>query len=371
MNLSLLWPAALFGVVALLLPVLLHRLPRRQSKLRRFAALRFIGRHASPRQQKRISEWWLLALRLGLLSSLLLWLALPVWRDWVGLDLHWRAVWPGVSPAALASATPADRSLWLLPNFPDSDRPPAGDVTQAASLLRQLATEVPPNDRLSVLVPAELSGLDADALSLARPVQWELAKEAPPEVTPGPLVLAVRLEANAAASPWLEAALAAWQQDPELATRIDRGDADRLVPEQAKAVLWLGNQPAPRFAAKPVPWLQIPTESPLPTEAQSVHQALPWESIGAGNARLLAPLTPAAIPTVLDPDFPHQLHALLFQREPRPSSAPAASIVPTVSVQAQPRSTLELHDVIALLIAVLLLLERWVASGRRLARPSA
>lgn len=366
MSLSLLWPAGLLAGLALLIPLLIHWLPRRQSRPRPFAALRFIGRHAPPRQQRRLAEWPLLILRLLLLAVLALWLALPLWRDWPGLGLHWRAVWPGSDPAALAALPAVDRVVWLVPGLPAVEgAATSDDSAHSASLLRELAASLPAGDRLSVAVPRVLSGLDAQALRLAREVSWELIDPAVSEAAPPvPRRLSLRIEPGSAPNRWLEAALTAWEADPLLATVIDRGDAQQAVPADAEVVLWIGNAPAPRWQAGPVPLLQI-ADSTSPSSTIEPLSGLPVQRLAGADARLAAPLAPETLPAVLDPDFPQRVHHLLFQRFPQPDTAPAEAVRPQIDPTRLAPEPLPLQPWLALLAALLFLVERWLASGRR------
>ena len=82
MNLSLLLPAGLFALGALLLPLLIHLQRRRETPPPRlFAALAFIDQQARPKRRLRFRDLPLLLLRLLLLAVLALLLAregLPV-----------------------------------------------------------------------------------------------------------------------------------------------------------------------------------------------------------------------------------------------------------------------------------------------------
>lgn len=371
MSLALLWPAALLGGLALLLPLLLHRLPRHRGRHRSFAALRFIGRHSAPRRDAQISEWPLLLLRVMLLSTLVLWLALPQWRDWPGRGLQWQAVWPGVSPAAVAEAAPSDRSVWLAPGFPPTaDGPAPGAAAPSASLLRELASTLPRDDRLRVLVPTTVDGMDGRALTLGRAVDWQVVAADSPRASAARqrARLAVRVEDQAESGRWLDAALDAWQADPALATDIERGPAEQAVPATADALLWIGDHPTPLWQGAARPWLQVPTT--VSADARTVEpdplSGLPWLAQPGRGARLPAPLRPAAMPAVLDADFPQRLHHLVFHREPAPSVADAASLVPVVNPLLLDPRPLPLDAWLALIAALLFLAERWLASGRRL-----
>ena len=394
MSIGLTWSSALLGAVALIFPLLIHLLPRRQSLRRRFAALRFIGTHASPRRQRRISEWPLLLLRSALLALLLLWLAGPVWRDWPGLGLHWRALWPGVSLDAIAQLSTnahqaADRSVWLKPGFPDASNglaanaptvDPATPQTTAisaapnstASLLRELSAKLPPGDRLSVFVPAELDGLDAGGLSLAREVHWQvLPSDQYSTGAAEPRRLALRIEENAQVSRWLSAALLAWESDPSLAVEIERGDSEQPIPADTSALIWLGDAPAPRWQGAARPVLQIPNQVQADSGISDPLSRLRWRALAGGDARLAGPLNPEATPEVLDADFPQRLHRLVFARQPSPQRAPANSVHPGIDSSAIAATGLDLRPWLAVAIALLLLVERWLASGVRLAAQSA
>ena len=368
MSLTLLWPAALFGGIALILPWLLHRLPQRLGHRRRFAALRFIGQHTAPRRRPRIREWPLLLLRLLLLAVLVFWLAGPLWRDWPGLGLQWQALWPGASTTAQAAASPADRSVWLAPGFPPAGDPvPSDAATDAASLLAQLASSLPPQDRLRVLVPPQLDGIGPAGLQLARPVEWLVVEATPPARRGSPPKLALRSEPGVEAGPWLEAALAAWQHDPALASAIDRGPAEQPVPADVDALLWLGEQPQPRWLGAPRPFLQVAAEALQGSARRDLLSDLPWLPLAGLGARLAAPLQPADLPAVLDADFPRRLHHLLFHREQAAAGADAASLAPTADPALLAPPPLVLDHWLALLAALLFLAERWLANGRRLA----
>lgn len=371
MSLALLWPAALLGLLALAVPLLLHRLPRRDSLPRRFAALRFIGAHAAPHRRRRISEWPLLCLRLALLATLALWLAAPQWLDWPGRGLHWQAFWPGLTGSDLANAPPADRRVWLLPGFPAVGAAAEARRSDSASLLRELAATLPPGDRLSVWVPATLDGLDGERLQLARAVEWNIVDtQAAQTPTPAARRLALRSEPDARAGAFIEAALAALEADPKIALQVERGESTEPVPADADGVLWIGDRPAPRWQGRAVPVLQVPGEHAAAARSQPLetdpHSGLPWRRLPDGTAQLAAAALPAQLPAVLDADFPRRLHHLLFHRDARPARAAAEAVQPGIDPQRRSASSLPLSELLAMVAALLLLAERWLASGRRL-----
>ena len=87
-----------------------------------------------------------------------------------------------------------------------------------------------------------------------------------------------------------------------------------------------------------------------------------------GRGRLLRftrPLQPAAMPELLEADFPAQLRAVLEGRPPAPGSVAAVDHAPQAGAPAWPPAPLDLRPWLALLIALVVLVERWVATGPR------
>ena len=64
-------------------------------------------------------------------------------------------------------------------------------------------------------------------------------------------------------------------------------------------------------------------------------------------------------------DFPAQLRAVLEGRPPAPGSVAAVDHAPQAGAPAWPPAPLDLRPWLALLIALVLLVERWVATGPR------
>jgi hypothetical protein len=137
-----------------------------------------------------------------------------------------------------------------------------------------------------------------------------------------------------------------------------------VIPATAEAVLWLGDAPAPRWEAGPVPLLQIADSTATPSVIEPLS-GLPVQRLAGTDVRLAAPLAPEPLPAVLDPDFPQRLHHLLFQRFPQPDMAPAEAVRPQVDPTRLAPEPLPLQPWLALLAALLFLVERWLASGRR------
>jgi hypothetical protein len=78
------------------------------------------------------------------------------------------------------------------------------------------------------------------------------------------------------------------------------------------------------------------------------------------NANLAA----ASMPALLDARFPSQLQARL-QPPPAPGRADATSLRPDSGAPAYPQPARELAPWLVLTVALLFLLERWLASARR------
>ena len=97
-NLAFLAPAALAALAALLVPLLIHLQRRPEQRVVEFAALRWLSERVRPRQRLRLTELLLLLLRLLLVAALALWLAQPVWLDYLPRARAWELVVPGIDP---------------------------------------------------------------------------------------------------------------------------------------------------------------------------------------------------------------------------------------------------------------------------------
>ncbi len=80
--------------------------------------------------------------------------------------------------------------------------------------------------------------------------------------------------------------------------------------------------------------------------------------------QLTRELAPATLPEVLDPDFPDRLRSL-FEPAPPPDSAYATTHSPRSGGPELPPTPRPLHSWLALLVATLFALERWLATSRR------
>ncbi|MCR6625719.1 BatA domain-containing protein [Pseudoxanthomonas japonensis] len=381
MNLALLLPAGLAALAALLLPLLLHLARRHEQTPTDFAALRWLRQKPKPRHRIRFDEWPLLLLRLLLLALLALWLAKPVLS---GADdtRPWIVAVPGVDDAAVrAQAGEAEsQRRWLAPGFPSLDETtPTGSVA-IGSLLRQLDAELPAGTSLTVVAPATLQGADAERPLLSRPVTWTVVEGAMPtssaRSTPPPS-LAVRHETgNDMGLRYLRAAAHAWSPAADASASLQIGTRDEALPAITRPLVWLVPGPVP---APVVQWIESGGTALLANDAMLdsfTADATPWrdadgaamvESAPRGKGRVLRfmrPLRPDAMPALVEADFPRQLRALFDAPIVAPTRVLASDYAPVTGGATYPVAPRDLQPWLALLIALLVLVERWMATRR-------
>lgn len=380
MNLVLLLPVALAALAALALPLLLHLARRQQQVPTVFAALRWLRAKPKRRRRIRFDEWLLLSIRLLLLALLAFWLARPALLG-VADTTPWIVVAPGADRASI-EATLADagdaRVRWLAPDFPTISQPPPDVQVPVASLLRELDAMLPAHAALTVLVPERLPGADGERPRLSRVVDWRIVPSADAEPAPrrtAPPTLSIRHDAgHAGGARYLRAAAQAWRAE-DAATGVEVSDAADALPKDADVLAWL------RAGALPdelVRWVERGGVVLLASDA--VH-ALPrsvviWrdasgqpllESAPLGKGRVLRfvrALEPRAMPQLLDPDFPRRMRDAL-----RPAAAPmvvaAEAYAPRSGGAPWTQPPRDLQPWLAVLVALLALVERWLATSRR------
>lgn len=383
----LLLPAALAALAALVLPVVIHIARRSEQRPIDFAALRWLSARPRPRARLQLDERWLLAVRLLLLALLALFLARPAILG-LSAGKAYVAIIPGADPAR-AGLDPDSRQSahWLAPGFPRQrdggagpSQPPASQPPASqpiGSLLRELDAARPAGEALTIVAPAILQGADGERPRLSRPVRWIVTPGAmaePPAPVRPSLAVAVRHDpAHAEAVRYLRAALMALRpQEPDIA-----GVAAPL-PQASRPLIWLSGGPLPAAVTNLVRQggtVLIAADTALPDEAgpaislwaDAAGSAL-VEARGLGAGRLLRftrRLRPADLPALLEPDFPAQLQRLLQPAPPPPARAEASAYAPLVAESrgyAPPVTDLRLW--LALAIAALFLLERWLATRR-------
>jgi hypothetical protein len=377
MNPALLLPAALAALAALAIPLVIHIARRTESRTIDFAALRWLDALAKPRRRPRIDERWLLAVRLLLLAVMALWLARPVlWG--VEDDRPVVAIAPGVDATTVATASGTERRIWLAPSFPavggDAPMPPSNLV----SLIRQLDAELAPETPLTLIVPETLDGVDAERPRLSRRVAWRVAgasaSTARPEPVPPPY-LTVRYAAEAAEGVrYFRAAATAWAE-PGVSPAFDAATTDRPINRDAEHLVWLAPGPLPAPVAA---WIRNGGAALLSVDAQPAldGETTPaWRSatgeplamsgrVGKGRVvQLTRALEPAVLPQLVEPDFPDAL-ARMLAPPPAPARVLAADHAPLSGAAPYPRPPYDLRPWLALLIALIFGVERWMATRR-------
>ena len=423
---SLLLPAGLAALAALLLPLLLHLARREDRRPVDFAALRWLSPRARPRRSLRFEEWLLLVLRLLLIALLALLLARPVLpvdgggTPWimampgVGAEALRGAAWPAAGDAGAAvagghtldSESDAVERRWLSAGFPALDEaPPPAAPQSTISLLRELDMRLPAGTPLVVLVPPVLDGVDAERPRLSRPVEWRVldASPASPAGNDGsdaaaaagvtardsglpPPRLFIDDAGQEAGARYLRALSAAWRT--AAADEDEDGSGDASSAAQASAAespatgalevrSWLT---AGQLPPEALAWIEaggtalLAHDTRLPAlEAAPVlwsddegRALLRGSALGGGRVlQWTRPLDPEAMPVLLEADFPRRLLAVL-QPPPPPARVQADAHVPQVGdVGPWPQSLRELSPWLALVIALLFLVERWLAAGPR------
>lgn len=384
MSFGLLAPLGLIALAALALPLLIHLVRRLELVTTQFAALRWIGERLRPQRRLRFERPWLLLLRLVWLALLALLLARPVWNGATSPAHSWVVVAPGVALAdARAALGDVDAQWhWLAHGFPRIDEAVASTNAPVASLLRELDADLPPEAALTVIVPEQLAGFDAERPRLAREAAWRIVPGRTPDaVSPSdpPVRLAVRYAPEARDSlRYLRAAVAAWnQREPgryELdAQPVDAPIVEASMVERMNWLVWL----APPSSAL-TSWLDRSDVALVANQADADGEPLWRDAAGrvlartmaAGQGRTIAlsgALTPQDLPSLLDAEFPDRLLAAFAGEPPAPTRASAAAMRPRVdggisaSSARNPATVRSLDTWLALLIAGLFLLERIVA----------
>lgn len=367
--LALFLPAGLLALVALALPALIHLARRSEERRTDFAALRWLSERPKPRQRLRFDELPLLLLRLLLLALIALWLARPALHEAADATL-WVVAVPGVDVAQARPEGDAE-VRWLAPGFPGIDQAVPAAPLPVASLLRELDAELPAGTSVSVLLPARLSGLDGERLRLSRHVDWQVRPGAMPAARHAasmPPVLAVRFAPEVAGSlRYLRAAAISWQQ-PGKPLGYSAADIDAPLPNARSVLVWLAPGALPEKVRE---WIErggtalVGKETRIDVAGGSEGALATAHLVGRGRLlQLTAPLVPSAMPHLLEPDFPRRLRDLLSTPPSAPLSARAADVAPLTGGASYPASARELRPWLALLIAALLLIERWVATRR-------
>ena len=383
LTLTLLAPLGLAALAAFAVPLVIHLVRRIELRTTEFAALRWISERIRPRRRLRFERLWLLLLRLALLALIALLLARPVVDAPAIATREWVVVAPGSDlSAARAAVSIADADWrWLAPGFPPIESPAPSTPIPVASLLREVDAGLPSGAKLAVIVPEELAGLDGERPTLSHAIDWHVVPgRMPSDTAPSSraaIVLAVRYtNATKPMLKYLRAAAGAIDAQGAIHVTLDAQPQDIAVPETARALVWLGSDLAP--AARN--WVEgggtaivdhQPRASGAPVWRDADGNVLA-RAAPLGRGRLVAltdAFTPQTLPALLDADFPQHLVDLLQGTPPAPTQAPAAAMRPTQGTAAHASSALPappkpLDAWLALLIAVLILVERIVATRK-------
>lgn len=378
MSAALLLPGALAALVALLVPLIIHIARKSEQQPTDFAALRWLRQKPRPRSRLRFDEWPLLLIRLLLLALAALWLAHPVLFG-AAEKRPYVAVVPGATIDS-ASIDKDSHTHWLAPGFPSlTDARPAGPLP-VASLIRQIDAELPQGAPLTIVVPQQIDGADAYRLQLTRQVTWRIVPGtmAPPSVaTPPTPVLWVRAApTHSAALRYIRAAALAWQPSGRAAA-METALADAPLPGRNRIVVWLAGGTLPDSL---MGWISRGGTGLVASDAlvanMSPAAAIVWRDaqgvplaqatrIGSGRLiRFTRPLTPAQMPALLEADFPARLRTILAPVAPSPGRVAAIDYAPTTGARAYTLPPQAMRPWLAILIAALLLAERWMATRR-------
>ncbi len=371
-------PAGFGAFAALAVPLLIHWMRRSDRRVVSFAAERYLREQPHPREDRAWHERVLLLLRLLLLTSLALLLAWPVWRGGRAPppQAPWVVVAPGIDAAAAHAAVDAPLAEWHW----------LQDGASLTSQLRELDAALAPGTALTVLVPEHVGGLDAERLRLTHAVSWRALPVAAapitaPSVSTLPLTLSVRYDAPAeAGAPGatevgvLRAVAAAWAAARVPAT-VEFAARDTALPPRSTWLVWLGGGDLPPAVAA---WIRAGGRALATRQKDGEGEAALSDADGVpilrerhpGSGTLLslaAPLLPDAVPALRSARFPQELYALMSEPREAPDRAPALSIAPVapVTTPAAAGRALALAPPVALVAALLFLIERSYATRRR------
>lgn len=385
MNLSLLLPAALLALSALLIPLVIHLSRRSEQKPTDFAALRWISAQLRPRRKLVFQEIPLLLLRLLLLMAIVFFLAKPVSMQ-ASSPRHWVAVVLGSDTNAAKNLPSQDKSQWhwLSPGFPDYKKIPAPSNDSISSLLRELDAKLPANTALTVLVPEQLSGLDGERIRLSRKVDWKIVPGKMPTTSNTEKHAALRPairhdEKHAAEAIYFRAAFATWQEDKTANVKdvLDVAGVSSPIKNDRNVLVWLSAGELPIDISA---WvnkggtLLLSKDSKLEEIDSGVSV---WRNDKGKVLLMAAPLgqgrvlqwqqdlKPEAMPELLDADFPSRLKLLLQAKPSEPTRAFANSQTPLTGAPHGMEAPQSLQIWLALLIALLFLMERWLANAPR------
>jgi len=377
---ALLAPAGLAAAAAFLVPLLIHWVRRSDRRMISFAAMRYLSEHSHPRERLRLHEPWLLLLRLVMIALLAVLMSLPILRAKGEPQSPWILVAPGVDVSAARAAVAAMPAewRWLAPGFPPLDGPAPDAASPLASLVRQADADLLPGTALTLIVPEEVGGLDAERVRLGRAATWRIvpgtgAVASPSaNASPSAVTLSVRHDtAGAAELPLVRALAAAWQVDGT-AIQWDGAAPDAPLPTTPGWLIWLAGPLPPGIDE----WVRRGGSVLASRQASGGGTVVLSDATGAavlretewGKGRLLTlsgPLRASESAALSAPDFPQRLRELLRGPPTAPDRAPAASVAPLPSGHPADGPAQSLGPYLALALALLFLAERLMATRTR------
>ena len=382
MSLALLLPLGLAALASLIVPLLIHLIRRPEQEIIDFAALRWLSQSLRPRRRLRLDDLWLLLTRLVLLCLLALLLATPVLKgEWRG-PRHVIVVSSDASLAAAHERIVDEKAewVWLTPGFPTVETSIQRIVQPQASLLRELDASLSRDDQLTIVVADQFAGLDAQRMALVHPVEWIEVAAAPtspaPALPPVAAVLAIRSDAAVASSGlrYIRAATSVWKTPERNQWQVDDQPASVPLPSKLDALIWMdGKLPEPVLAWVRQGGRALVVDSPIGHgiplwRDQQGDTIASEEALGAGHViHLRGPLVPAHLPDLLDADFPNQLQRLLLPVGKPSDRTYSREVKPERIDRPYAEKVTPLATLLGLLIAVVFLIERVLATRRRMA----
>lgn len=387
MNFSLQLPSALVALFALFIPLLIHLSRRSEHKLADFAAMRWLQAHLRPQRKWLLQERLLLFVRLLLLIAIAVFLAQPILKTNATSE-HWVLVTPSADITEIKNL-PTGKNVqmhWLSAGFPSYDKPQVLSPIAFSSLLRELDSQLPASTQLTVVVPEKLAGLDGQRISLSRSVNWliskgEMQKSAQVQENK-PIRLAIRYDQKHTDSlKYFRALQSVWapksNQKEQENQALDISPISATPPDKSKVLVWLSSTELPKAIEQ---WVQeggvmlAAHELKLP----DFEDAIPvWQDaeLGVilraksyGNGQLMqwqAQLSPAAMPVLLEAEFPDTLASVLKPAHFEPTIDFAHLQVPEKSTTTWISKPNSANTWFALLILLLLAVERYLATRQK------
>ncbi len=381
MSVALLVPMGLLALAGLLIPLLIHLIRRPEQDISDFAALRWLRESVRPKRRLRFDDLWLLLTRLVLVSLAALLIAMPIFRgDW--RTAHHVIVADGGIDLAAARMQVGEIEAdwrWLAPGFPSIEEAAPTIAQPVSSLLRELDSTLAREDRLTVLVPAQVAGLDAQRIALVHAVDWqEVAAKAQTSATdqgPTTRTIAVRHGPEPISGDrYLRAAVEVWSSLSPDQWQIDDQPLGIPLPAKTEGLIWLDAA----FPGSIKSWVEkggrvlvvdgkVGQGEPVWRDEQSEILASE-ERLGRGAVvHLQSPLSPRSLPVLLDADFPRRLQELILPATRPSDRAFSREVEPSVVERALADRDTSLIPLIGLLLALVFLLERVLATHRKVA----